>query len=99
MKYQVSKDKTKRAFVQKEETKRLALKYRVRDKRSTGRKRWLAGAELTRLNRKGSKVRVTNRCILTGRSKSVHRQFKISRIALRNLASMGLISGVRKSSW
>jgi small subunit ribosomal protein S14 len=44
-------------------------------------------------------VRVRNRCILTGRAKGVHREFRISRIALRELASMGLINGVMKSSW
>ncbi len=49
--------------------------------------------------RNGAKIRVRNRCQLTGRPRGVYRKFKISRIALRDLGSTGLIPGVVKSSW
>jgi small subunit ribosomal protein S14 len=99
MKYQVAKDKAKRALVQRQEMRRLKHRFIIRNTKFPMSYRWHHCIKLSRLSRNGSKVRVKNRCILTGRAKSVHRQFKISRIALRELASMGLINGVMKSSW
>jgi small subunit ribosomal protein S14 len=55
--------------------------------------------ELSRLPRNSSPVRLHNRCKLTGRPKGYMRQFGISRIAFRELASKGLIPGVKKASW
>ena len=54
---------------------------------------------LQQLPRNSSKVRLHNRCSLSGRPKGYMRQFGISRIAFREMASSGLIPGVRKSSW
>lgn len=99
MKYQVAKDKAKRSLAQKHEIRRVALKYTIRNEDTSKQTRWRSALELCKLPRNGSKVRVRNRCILTGRAKGVHREFRISRIALRELASMGLINGVMKSSW
>jgi small subunit ribosomal protein S14 len=55
--------------------------------------------ELSRLPKNSSPIRMHNRCKLTGRPKGYMRQFGISRIALRELASKGLIPGVKKASW
>jgi small subunit ribosomal protein S14 len=55
--------------------------------------------ELSRLPRNSSPIRLHNRCKLTGRPKGYMRQFGISRIAFRELASKGLIPGVKKASW
>jgi len=99
MKYQVAKDKAKRLLVKKQEARRVGLKSFIRDGRLPLSYRWKCSLRLSRMSRNSSKVRVKNRCVITGRAKSVHRQFKISRIALRELASMGLINGVMKSSW
>ena len=55
--------------------------------------------ELSRLPRNSSPIRMHNRCKLTGRPKGYMRQFGISRIAFRELASKGLIPGVKKASW
>jgi len=55
--------------------------------------------ELSRLPKNSSPVRLHNRCKLTGRPKGYMRQFGISRIAFRELASKGLIPGVKKASW
>ncbi|OFY58352.1 MAG: 30S ribosomal protein S14 [Bacteroidetes bacterium RBG_13_46_8] len=54
---------------------------------------------LSRLPRNSSPVRLHNRCKLTGRPKGYIRQFGISRIAFRELASKGLIPGIKKASW
>lgn len=54
---------------------------------------------LQRLPRNASPTRVRNLCALTGRSRSVYRKFKISRIMLRELALEGKIPGMRKASW
>lgn len=54
---------------------------------------------LSLLPRNSSKVRLHNRCLLTGRPKGYIRQFGISRITFREMASQGLIPGVKKASW
>ena len=54
---------------------------------------------LAKLPKNSSKVRLNNRCSLTGRSKGYMRLFGISRIQFREMASKGLIPGVRKASW
>jgi len=55
--------------------------------------------ELSRLPRNSNPIRLHNRCKLTGRPKGYMRQFGISRIVFRELASKGLIPGVKKASW
>ncbi|HEY4789285.1 MAG TPA: 30S ribosomal protein S14 [Bacteroidales bacterium] len=54
---------------------------------------------LALLPKNSSKVRLHNRCLLTGRPKGYIRQFGISRISFREMASQGLIPGVKKASW
>lgn len=54
---------------------------------------------LARLPKNGSKVRMHNRCSITGRPKGYMRDFGISRIQFREMANAGLIPGVRKASW
>ena len=54
---------------------------------------------LQRLPRDASPTRVRNLCELTGRSRSVYRKFKVSRIKLRELALQGKVPGMRKASW
>lgn len=54
---------------------------------------------LSRLPRNSNPIRLHNRCKLTGRPKGYMRQFGISRITFREMASAGLIPGVKKASW
>jgi small subunit ribosomal protein S14 len=61
--------------------------------------RFAARLKLAELPRNSSKVRIRNRCEITGRPRAVYRKFKLSRIALRDLASTGQIPGMVKSSW
>ena len=61
--------------------------------------RYEARLKLQKLPRNASPVRLRNRCALTGRPRGYYRKFKLSRIALRELASSGQIPGMVKSSW
>lgn len=80
------------------EAKRQRLVDKYAEKRATLKKegKW---AELSLLPRNSSKVRLRNRCKLTGRPRGYVRQFGLSRNQLRELALMGKIPGVTKSSW
>jgi small subunit ribosomal protein S14 len=61
--------------------------------------RFEARLKLAELPRNGAKIRVRNRCEITGRPRAVYRKMKMSRIALRELGNKGLIPGLVKSSW
>jgi small subunit ribosomal protein S14 len=99
MKARILKDKKKRKLFCKHEQKRLVFKSIVRDEKLPDMVRWKASLKLTRLPKNSSKVRIRNRCVITGRPRGVSRHSRISRIALRDLASMGLMNGISKSSW
>ena len=58
-----------------------------------------ASLKLASLPRNSSRVRVQNRCEITGRPRAVYRKFRLGRIMLRDLASKGQIPGMVKSSW
>ena len=79
--------------------KRQALKKIVMDKKIPLEERFKAQQKLSSLPRNSSKVRIRNRCQITGRPHGVYRKLKISRIALRDLGLHGLIPGMTKSSW
>lgn len=95
----IEKDKRRRKMVQRYAEKRQALKQAIANKEAAPEERFQAALELAKLPRNSSKVRVRNRCQLSGRSRGVYRKFKLSRIALRELGSMGMIPGLVKSSW
>ncbi len=80
------------------ERKRARLVEKYAEKRTKLKEEgdWVA---LQKLPRNSSKVRLHNRCKLTGRPKGYMRQFGISRINFREMASAGLIPGVKKASW
>ena len=61
--------------------------------------RFKAQLKLAKLPRNSAKNRIRNRCEITGRPHGVYRKLKISRIALRELASQGKVPGMVKSSW
>ena len=80
-------------------TKRKSLKKIIMDKKLTLEERFKAQQKLSKLPRNSAKVRVMNRCQITGRPHGVYRKLKISRIALRQLGLEGKIPGMVKSSW
>jgi small subunit ribosomal protein S14 len=79
--------------------KRQVLKKVIRDKNVSQEDRFKAVLKLSALPRNGSRIRIRSRCEITGRPHGVYRKLKISRIALRELASKGMIPGMTKSSW
>ena len=79
--------------------KRQKLKKIVMNKKLPLEERFKAQQKLSRLPRNSAKVRVMNRCQITGRPHGVYRKLKISRIALRQLGLQGKIPGLVKSSW
>jgi small subunit ribosomal protein S14 len=79
--------------------KRQSLKKIIMDKKITLEERFKAQQKLSNLPRNSAKVRVMNRCQITGRPHGVYRKLKISRIALRQLGLQGKIPGMVKSSW
>ena len=79
--------------------KRAKLKKIVMNKKLTLEERFKAQQKLSKLPRNSSKIRVMNRCQITGRPHGVYRKLKISRIALRQLGLQGKIPGLVKSSW
>jgi len=80
------------------EVKRAQLVERYAEKRARLKEEgdYIA---LSKLPRNSSRIRMHNRCKLTGRPKGYMRQFGISRIQFREMASAGLIPGVKKASW
>ena len=79
--------------------KRQALKKIVMNKKLSLEERFKAQQKLSKLPRNSAKIRVRNRCQITGRPHGVYRKLKISRIALRQLGLEGKIPGMVKSSW
>ena len=79
--------------------KRQKLKKIVMNKKLPLEERFKAQQKLSKLPRNSAKVRVMNRCQITGRPHGVYRKLKISRIALRQLGLEGKIPGMVKSSW
>ena len=86
-------------LVEKFSKKREKLKKIIRNKKLSLEERFKAQLKLAKLPRNSAKIRIRNRCEITGRPHGVYRKLKISRIALRDLASKGKIPGMTKSSW
>ncbi|WP_420347530.1 30S ribosomal protein S14 [Pelagibius sp.] len=95
----VQKDKARRKMVDRYSGKRAALKAIARDRTLPPEERFQAYLKLAELPRNSAKGRLRNRCQVTGRPRGVYRKFKLSRISLRDLASVGQIPGMVKSSW
>lgn len=86
-------------MAEKYANRRLKLKKVAMDKNASPEERFQATLKLAELPRNSAKIRVRNRCKLTGRSRSYYRKFGLSRVELRNMASFGEIPGLVKSSW
>ena len=86
-------------LVKKFSKKRKDLKKIIKNKKLPLEERFNAQLKLAKLPRNSARTRIRNRCEITGRPHGVYRKLKISRIALRELASEGKIPGMTKSSW
>jgi small subunit ribosomal protein S14 len=95
----IEKDHRRRRMNKKFSGRRSRLKAIAHDKSRPMEERFAATLKLAELPRNSSATRIHNRCEVTGRPKAFYRKVKMSRIALRDLGSKGLIPGLVKSSW
>jgi small subunit ribosomal protein S14 len=95
----IERQKKRVALVKKFSAKRAKLKAVAENDALPMDERFKARLKLAKLPRNSSATRLHNRCEVTGRPRSYYRKLKMSRIALRDLASMGQVPGMIKSSW
>ena len=95
----IQKNLNKQKQVKKNKSRRDRLKALCSDRSLPMEQRFDAQLKLSEMPRNGAKIRLRNRCEVTGRPRGFYRKFKMSRIALREHALAGLIPGMVKSSW
>jgi len=95
----IEKNNKRKRLTKQLAPKRAKLKAIVMDQKTPLEVRFAAQLKLAGLPRNSAESRVHNRCELTGRPRGYYRKLKLSRIALRQLGSLGLIPGMVKSSW
>ena len=95
----IEKNNRRRKMTKQFASRRAKLKAITYDKSLPMEERFAATLKLAELPRNSSATRIRNRCELTGRPRAYYRKHKLSRIALRELGSKGLIPGLVKSSW
>ncbi len=95
----IAKNKQRQVMAEKYAKKRTEMKAKIMDKTLPLEERFKVTVALSELPRDSAKNRTRNRCEITGRPRGFYRKLKMSRIALRELASAGQIPGMVKSSW
>jgi len=95
----IEKNNRRRRLTKQYAGRRLRLKTIAMDKTKPMEERFAATLKLAELPRNSAPTRIRNRCEITGRPRAYYRKHKMSRIALRELGSKGLIPGLLKSSW
>ncbi len=95
----VNRNTKRESMAKRDKGKRGALKAIMMDRSLPVEDRFDASLKLAQLPRNGASVRIRLRCAVTGRPRANYRKFKLSRIALRDLASSGQIPGMVKASW
>ena len=95
----IERNNKRRRLAQKYKLRRTRLKAIAADQSVPAEERFAARLKLAELPRNSSATRIRNRCEVTGRPRAYYRKLGMSRIALRELGSQGLIPGLVKSSW
>jgi small subunit ribosomal protein S14 len=95
----IEKNNRRKKMAKNAAPKRERLKAIIADRSKPMEERFAATLKLAEMPRNSSVTRIRNRCELTGRSRAVYRKNKLSRIAIRDLGSRGLVPGLVKSSW
>ena len=95
----IERNKKRQRMAARFAARRERLKAAAKDESLPQEERFAARLKLAAMPRNSSKTRVRSRCELTGRPRAVYRKLRLSRIALRELASNGQIPGMVKSSW
>ena len=98
-KSQIEKNQRRRRLAARYSERRQKLKAIARDESLSLEERFQAQLKLAELPRNSAPNRVVNRCEVTGRPRAYYRKLRMSRIALRDLGSQGVIPGMVKSSW
>ena len=98
-KAKIESNKKRAKLAEKYGPLRKQLRDTIKSTTASEEDKFEAMIKLQSLPRNSAKIRVRNRCELTGRSRGVYSKFKLSRIAFRELAHQGMIPGVTKSSW
>jgi len=96
---QVLRDQRREKLIAKHAEKRAALRKRLNDANVSFEEKMEIQKQFAKLPRNSCPTRLNRRCQISGRSKGYYRKFRISRIALRELALRGQLPGMRKSSW
>ena len=95
----IQKNNKRKLLVSKYREKRLKLKKRIKEKNLSMEDRFKLQSKINDMPRDSSRIRVRNRCEITGRTRGVYRKFGLSRIKIRELSMAGSLPGVLKSSW
>jgi len=95
----IERNLKRQKLTQRYAAKRAALKAVARDTSKPVEERFAAQLKLAELPRNSAPNRIRNRCEISGRPRGFYRKLRMSRIALRDLASNGFIPGMVKSSW
>jgi small subunit ribosomal protein S14 len=95
----IERNRKRRRLAKKFSGRRVRLKAMAADLKLPAEERFAARIKLAELPRNSAPSRIRNRCELSGRPRGFYRKLRMSRIALRDLASHGLIPGMVKSSW
>ncbi|RED16477.1 30S ribosomal protein S14 [Parasphingopyxis lamellibrachiae] len=95
----IKRNEKRKRMAKKFAAKYAKLKATANDKSLDDGERLIARLKMAEIPRNANPTRIRNRCELSGRPRGYYRKFKLSRIALRDLANKGMIPGVTKSSW
>jgi small subunit ribosomal protein S14 len=95
----IQKNNNRKEIVSKFQAKRHDLKKKIMQKDLSMEERFKLQSKLNELPRDSAKIRLRNRCEITGRTRGVYRKFGLSRIKLRELTMSGNLPGMVKSSW
>ena len=95
----IQKNLKRKLLVKIFKNKRLALKKKMKNKNLSLEEKIKLQSKINDMPRDSSRIRIRNRCELTGRSRGVYRKFGLSRIKIRELSMSGSLPGVVKSSW
>lgn len=95
----INRNNKRKTLTKQHAARRAKLKAIISDREQPPEDRFQAVLKLAEMPRNGAKIRVRNRCELTGRPRAHHRKFKLCRNVIRELAQLGELPGVTKSSW
>ena len=95
----IQKNLKRKLLVKKFKNKRYDLKLKIKNKNISLEEKIKLQSKINDLPRDSSRVRIRNRCEITGRARGVYRKFGLSRIKIRELSMSGVLPGVVKSSW